>query len=139
MKEGERIVRIISAIDLYVIDEIRKKREDLKKSQAAMSVDMEFSDKLIGSIENPSLSTKYSLRHINLVAKALECNISDFFPPIGHLKDDLLRITVEKKKTTDNGKEKIIPVIIKREPLTKEEIQEYNKSKTKSKKNEELD
>lgn len=135
MKQGEKIVRIISAIDLYVTDEIRKKREEIKRSQAALSVDMEFSDKLIGSIENPSVSTKYSLRHLNLVAKALNCNISDFFPPIGHLKDDLLRITVEKKKTTDdNGKEKIIPVIIERVPLTKEEIQEYNKSKTKFKK-----
>lgn len=135
MKQGEKIVRIISAIDLYVIDEVRKKREKFKKSQAALSVDMEFSDKLIGNIENPSLSTKYSLRHLNLVAKALNCNISDFFPPIGHLEDDLLRITVEKKKITDdNGKEKIIPVIIEREPLTEEEIQEYNKSKTKSKK-----
>lgn len=133
MKRGEKIVRIVSAMDLHVIDTIRKKREDLKISQAALSVDMDFSEKLIGSIENPSISTKYSLRHINLVAKALKCNISDFFPPSGYLKDDLLRITVEKKKTVDeNGKEKIIPVIVKRVPLTKEEIQEYNKSKTKS-------
>lgn len=133
MKEGEKIVRIISAMDLHVIDAIRKKREELNISQAALSVDMEFSEKFIGSIENPSISTKYSLRHLNLVAKALKCNIYDFFPQNGYLEDDLLRITVEKKKTIDEkGKERIIPVIIEKEILTKEEIQQYNKSKTKT-------
>lgn len=133
MKSGDKIVRIVSAMDLHVIDAIRKKREGLNISQAALSVDMDFSEKFIGNIENPSVSMKYSLRHINLVAKALKCNISEFFPPGGFLEDDLLRITVEKKKIIDEkGKERIIPVIIERESLTKEEIQEYNKSKTKS-------
>ena len=131
MKKGEKIFRIVSAIDLHVIDSIRKKREDLGISQAALSIDMEFSEKFIGSIENPSVSTKYSLRHLNLVSKALKCKVSDFFPPTGYLEEDLLRITVEKKKIIDEkGKERIIPVITKRENLTKEEIQEYNKSKT---------
>lgn len=133
MKKGEKIIRIVSAIDLYVIDTIRKKREELDLSQADLSVDMEFSEKFIGSIENPSISAKYSLRHLNLVAKAFKCNVSDFFPKKGFLEDDLLRITVEKKKIIDEkGKERIIPIITEKEILTKEEIQEYNRWKSKS-------
>lgn len=132
MKRNEKIVRIISAIDLYVIEEIRKKREEQKFSQAALSVDMEFSEKLIGNIENPSLSAKYNLRQINLAAKTLKCKISDFFPPSGYLENDLFRITIEKKNIKgDNGKERVIPVITKKEILSKEEVREYNRSKSK--------
>lgn len=132
MKENEKIVRIVSSVDLYVIDEIRKKREKSKISQSALSVEMGFSDKLVGNIENPSLPAKYSLRHMNLAARYFKCNLVDFLPPEGFFSDDLVRITVEKKwKKDSNGVNKKIPVITKTVPLTKEEVSEYNRMRQK--------
>tara|TARA_R110002020_G_scaffold36090_11_gene108537 strand:- start:864 stop:1265 length:402 start_codon:yes stop_codon:yes gene_type:complete len=130
MKENQKIVRVVSALDLYVIDEIRKKRESGEISQSALSVEMGFSDKLVGNIENPSLPAKYNIRQINLAADTLKCSIKDFLPREGFLKDDLVRITVEKiwKKDRD-GINRKIPVIIKTEPLTEEEILEYNRKR----------
>ncbi|WPR76271.1 helix-turn-helix transcriptional regulator [Algoriphagus sp. NG3] len=133
MKEDEKIIRIVSALDLYVIEKIRNKREDSGMSQDALSVEMGFSDKLVGNIENPSLPAKYNIRQINLAAEALKCNVKDFLPPKGFLKDDLVRITVEKIWEKDNdGINKKIPVITKSEPLTEDEILEYNRKRQKT-------
>lgn len=133
MKENEKIIRVVSALDLYVTEEIRKKRVDSGLSQSALSVEMGFSDKLVGNIENPSLPAKYSIRHVNLAAKYFKCNLIDFLPPEGFLKDDLVRITVEKKwKKDSNEIDRKIPVITKTESLTKAEISEYNRKRQKS-------
>ena len=133
MKEDEKIIRIVSALDLYVIEKIRNKRDDSGMSQDALSVEMGFSEKLVGNIENPSLPAKYNIRQINLAADTLKCNIKDFLPPKGFLKDDLVRITVEKIGEKDSdGISRKIPVITKKEPLTEEEIFEYNRKRQKS-------
>lgn len=133
MKENEKITRVVSALDLYVTKKIRDRRELLKIGQSALSVDMGFSDKLVGNIENPSLPAKYNIRQINLAAEALKCNVKDFLPPKSFLKDDLVRITVEKIWEKDNdGINKKIPVITKTEALTEEEILEYNRKRQKT-------
>lgn len=132
MEYGEEIIRIVSALDLYVTQEIKKRRKQLNISQMELSVDMGFSDKLIGNMENLAFNSKFSIRHLNLAAKALECKVQDFFPEEGSLNHDLVRITILKTKEKDSsGRSRSTIKIIKEEPLSRDEINEYNRKRQK--------
>ena len=69
-----------SAIDLYVIEAIRRRRMDLNMSQATLAECLQVSKGFIGMAESPKYNIKYNLRHINLIAKYLECSPRDFLP-----------------------------------------------------------
>jgi transcriptional regulator with XRE-family HTH domain len=103
-EKKEIIVIIISELDLYVINKVRKIRASKEISQVNLSIAMKVAEGAIGKIENPKERAKYNIRHINLLAKALGCSPKDFFPD-KPLKNDMIeaRIEITKRKNSNTG------------------------------------
>lgn len=102
--KSQTIEITLSQLDWHIINQVKKLRKRLKISQDELSVKMGFSEKLVGSIENPTLPSKYNIRHLNLIAKALGCTLYDLIPeqPLDY---DLVKIKVKRSPmTTKNGK-----------------------------------
>ena len=70
----------IAPVDQYVIDKVRKMREEHGLSQKELSLRMEFSEGFVGHVENPNRRDKYNLNHLNTLAKIFSCSICDFLP-----------------------------------------------------------
>lgn len=71
---------MITAIDQYVIDAIRKERRSQKISQAMLAHGIGVSKGFIGQIERPSSIKRYNLIQINEIAKFLCCSPRQFLP-----------------------------------------------------------
>ncbi|WP_296005103.1 helix-turn-helix transcriptional regulator [uncultured Alistipes sp.] len=69
-----------TAIDIYVIDAIRKKRIEQHVSQAMLASFINVSKGFIGMAESPKYDIKYNIRHINEIARFLGCSPRDFLP-----------------------------------------------------------
>ena len=69
-----------TAIDLYVIDAIRRERRAQKVSQAMLSFGIGISRGFVGQVESPKYNTKYNIIHINEIAKFLGCSPRKFLP-----------------------------------------------------------
>lgn len=69
-----------SAIEQYVIDIVREKRQSKGWSQEELAGYMHKSKGFIGDIENPKHRRKFNLNHINILAKVFECSPKDFLP-----------------------------------------------------------
>lgn len=67
-----------SEIDIFVIQEVRRRRERIGLSQEALSYRIGRSATFIGNVE--SGKAKYSVTHLNMLALVLKCSIKDFFP-----------------------------------------------------------
>ena len=67
-------------IEQYVIDQVKKRRMDLKISQVVLADSINVSKGFIGNVEVPKNDYKYNLNHLNEIAKVLHCSIRDFFP-----------------------------------------------------------
>ncbi len=67
-------------IEKYVIEKVKQRRLELKISQASLARMLDFSEGFIGNVENPRYPDKYSLRHLNELARALKCSPKDFLP-----------------------------------------------------------
>lgn len=67
-----------SEIDIYVIKEVRKRREAMGLSQEALSYRIGRSATFIGNVE--SGKAKYSVTHLNMIALVLKCSVREFFP-----------------------------------------------------------
>jgi transcriptional regulator with XRE-family HTH domain len=105
MLEKTQILEVImSQLDWYVINQVKKIRRSKGISQADLSVKMGFSEKLVGSIENPTLKAKYNVSHLNTLAKALECTIHDLIPSIP-FELDLIQLKIKRSfKVSKDGK-----------------------------------
>ncbi|MBL0741075.1 helix-turn-helix transcriptional regulator [Chryseolinea lacunae] len=102
--KGQILEITISQLDWYLINQVKKLRKQKGISQADLSVKMGFSEKLVGSIENPTLSARYNVSHINLLAKALNCNIHDLLP-VKAFSADFLKLKVKRThKLSRDGK-----------------------------------
>lgn len=88
---------IISRLDLYIINRVKELREKKNISQDNLSVRMGFSEKFVGSVENPTLGAKYNIRHLNLLAKSLDCTLWDLLPK-EPFDDDLVRVKIKRSK-----------------------------------------
>ena len=117
--------KIITAIDWYVIGKVRELRK-LKFSQSELSREIGLSDGFIGRVENPNHSAVYSLRHLNLIAKALNVSIIDFLPK-QKLDNDLIKVLIRWKSPTKIKKGEVNYDVVSIVPLTPEEIVDYNK------------
>lgn len=67
-------------IDIYVIEQVKRKRTENGISQACLAENLEMSRGFIGDVENPRQNAKYNLRHLNEIAKILQCSPRDFLP-----------------------------------------------------------
>lgn len=94
----------MSQLDWYIINQVKELRMKKGISQADLSVRMGFSEKLIGSIENPTHSSRYNIRHLNLIANALRCSLGDILPE-KPVENDLVTIKVKRSyKVNEKGK-----------------------------------
>ena len=71
---------VLSAIDQFVVDVVKRKRIENELSQKELSFELEVSISFVGDIENPKKRAKYNLTHINKLAKFFECSPQDFLP-----------------------------------------------------------
>lgn len=69
-----------SQIDLYVIDKVREKRVELGISQVKLASKLKMSVGFIGKVESDNYESHYNVKHLNELAKILECSSRDFFP-----------------------------------------------------------
>ena len=67
-------------IELYTINEVRKRRKALKISQRRLATELGVDFAFIGHAESPKYVEKYNLNHLNAIAVILDCSIKDFFP-----------------------------------------------------------
>ncbi|KIO42833.1 MULTISPECIES: helix-turn-helix domain-containing protein [Porphyromonadaceae] len=71
-----------SKIDLQVIEKIKKRRLELKVSQAELAYGIGVSLGFIGQVESLHYPAKYSVTQLYQIAQYLECAPGDFFPHI---------------------------------------------------------
>jgi DNA-binding XRE family transcriptional regulator len=69
-----------SPIDQFVINKVKEKRNEIKLSQANLSITVGFAQAFVGHCENPTRRDKYNLQHLNELAKYFKCSIKDFLP-----------------------------------------------------------
>ena len=70
-----------TTIELYIIEAVRKRREELKISPNKLSLEIGLVRNFVSCPENYTLGYKYNSNHLNELAKILDCSISDFYPP----------------------------------------------------------
>jgi len=56
-------------------------RKEQSLSQRDLAYFIQVDKSFIASVESPNSRAKYNLKHLNEIAKALNCKFSDFFPP----------------------------------------------------------
>jgi transcriptional regulator with XRE-family HTH domain len=93
--KGQIIEVTISQLDWYIINRVKQLRKEKGISQSELSVRMGFSEKLVGSIENPTLKARYNISHLNLLAKALDCSIHELLPS-SPFENDIIKLKVKK-------------------------------------------
>jgi transcriptional regulator with XRE-family HTH domain len=68
-------------IDQFVINKVLKMRKEQLLSQRDLAYFIQVDKSFIASVESPKSRAKYNLKHLNEIAKALNCKFSEFFPP----------------------------------------------------------
>ena len=69
-----------TAIDQFVIDKVRKMRSEHNMTQREFADAINLSSGYVGDIEAGRGSVKYSLYHINEIAKVFKCSMWDLIP-----------------------------------------------------------
>lgn len=69
-----------SKIDHYVINKVKEKRLEMNLSQADLAYELKVSVGFIGKIENDKYPSHYNIKHLNQLAKILDCSPQDFLP-----------------------------------------------------------
>lgn len=72
----------LAPIEQYVIDAVRERRKKLGISQEQLAHMLGYSEGFIANIETPKRNSKYNLRHLNELAKILNCSPKDFLPQL---------------------------------------------------------
>ncbi|MGN7721762.1 helix-turn-helix domain-containing protein [Chitinophaga sp. 22620] len=69
-----------SKIDQYVINKVKEKRLERNLSQAELAFELNMSVGFIGKVESSKYPSHYNIKHLNQLAKILECSPQDFLP-----------------------------------------------------------
>lgn len=69
-----------SKIDQYVINKVKDKRLEKNLSQADIAYELGMSVGFIGKVESSKYPSHYNIKHLNQLAKILECSPQDFLP-----------------------------------------------------------
>lgn len=70
-----------SPIGMYVAQKVREKRDAIGMSRQELADSLNLNESNLRRAEDPRLTVKYNLDHLNAIAIVLKCSISDFFPP----------------------------------------------------------
>ena len=142
MDNYKTIEIIISELDLFIIDKVRELRGNSKNyiSQVELSQRMGFAEGYVGKVENFSSSTRYNIRKIHLLAKALELPSYNLLFPVDILNNDmlLLRLKVNRQRNDtvnfdDQGNVIKNYIIENKKVLSEKEIKDYNNRRLKIK------
>jgi transcriptional regulator with XRE-family HTH domain len=127
--QDSNILRVvISQIDYLLICQIRELRLAKGLSQIELSRKLDLADGFVSKVEAFSERAKYSIRHLKLLADALECSIAHLFPDenpkFDYITLELRRINKVNKDGTISKKpiqivERITPVEKTQYPLEK--------------------
>ncbi|RZK60437.1 MAG: XRE family transcriptional regulator [Pedobacter sp.] len=98
----------ISQLDYEIILNVKRLREDKDLSQRDLSEAMKLSKSFVGKVEALGQPDKYSIRHLNLIAKALKIKSVIELIPKGVQEYDMVEIVYEKisKLNKDGGESK---------------------------------
>jgi transcriptional regulator with XRE-family HTH domain len=69
-----------SRIDQYVSLKVKEMRMALGITQADIADDLKISKGFIGKIESRRYPSHYNVKHLNKLAKLLQCSPQDFLP-----------------------------------------------------------
>jgi len=69
-----------SKIDQYVINKVKERRLEKNVSQADLAFELGMSVGFIGKVESSKYPSHYNIKHLNQLAKILECSPQDFLP-----------------------------------------------------------
>lgn len=69
-----------SKIDTYVMNKVKEKRLEKNLSQADLAYELDLSVGFIGKVESPNYPSHYNVKHLNELARILECSPQDFMP-----------------------------------------------------------
>lgn len=69
-----------SKVDLYIISQVKKKREAANIHQDDVAIHLNVSPGFISHIESPYQRAKYNTSHLNELAKLFKCSPKDFMP-----------------------------------------------------------
>jgi transcriptional regulator with XRE-family HTH domain len=69
-----------SDFELYVIQKVKERREQLNISQQDLAFRLDMSVGFVGKVESPRQPSKWKLEHLNALAKVLKCSPRDFLP-----------------------------------------------------------
>jgi transcriptional regulator with XRE-family HTH domain len=67
-------------IDFFVIERVRERRIENNLSQADLAYELGMSVGFIGKVESKKYPTHYNVKHLNDLAKILQCSPQDFLP-----------------------------------------------------------
>ena len=100
---------VLSELDFYIITRVKEMRRQRNISQVKLSLSMGLAAGAISKIENPKQRAKYNIRHLNLLAKALHCSLSDLLPstPLA----DKIRVHFRINKRRKKNKEEYYEII----------------------------
>lgn len=69
-----------SKIDLYIISQVKKLRENEDIQQDDIAIHLNVSPGFISHVESPYQRAKYNTSHLNELAKLFKCSPKDFMP-----------------------------------------------------------
>ena len=69
-----------SKIDQFTINKVREKRQEKNISQADLAFELGISVGFIGKVESSKYPTHYNIKHLNDLARILNCSPQDFLP-----------------------------------------------------------
>ena len=67
-------------IDFFVIERVKEKRIENGLTQADIAFELGMSVGFIGKVESNKYPAHYNLRHLNDLARILDCSPQDFLP-----------------------------------------------------------
>lgn len=70
----------LDKIEIFIIKRVKEIRESRGLSQVSLSLALGKSTTFISDIEAPSKKAKYNIKHLNEVAKILNCSPKEFWP-----------------------------------------------------------
>jgi len=116
--DDELIFVEISQLDFLLIERVKALRIGKNMTQLQLTQKMKLADGFVSKVETYTERAKYNIRHIYLLASALNCNIQDILP-IEQPKFDMVKLTLKRtNKINKDGSlsQKKTTEVIKIEP-----------------------